>query len=114
MTESTDKRDYSMFEADLSGQVLNMHLLGRLLSWLKPYRYSLLISSALVLIASTFQVVLPIIISLVAIDHIFRGESDADTPDFGLIEFNTWLIWLRSPIHGQRSSIVTSTLYLFI
>ena len=25
------ERDYSMFEADLSGAVLNMHLLGRLL-----------------------------------------------------------------------------------
>jgi ATP-binding cassette subfamily B protein len=107
MAESTDKRDYSMFEADLSGQVLNMHLLGRLLSWLKPYKYSLLISSVLVLIASTFQVLLPIIISLVAIDHIFRGESDADTPDFGLIEFNTWL----TDLSGLHPLIIACAMY---
>lgn len=91
MAEQQDKRDYSMFEADLSGAVLNMHLLGRLLKWLKPYKWTLLLSSVLVLITSTLQVILPIIISLVAIDHIIRNESDADTPDFGLIELNEWL-----------------------
>lgn len=91
MAQSTPKRDYAMFEADLSGAVLNMHLLSRLMHWLKPYKFSLLISSVLVLIASTLQVLLPIIISLVAIDHIIRGESGADTPDLGLIELNTYL-----------------------
>lgn len=91
MAESAPKRDYSMFEADISGAVLNMHLLGRLMRWLKPYRWSLTVSSVLVLITSTLQILMPIIISLVAIDHIIRGESDADTPDFGLIELNSWL-----------------------
>ncbi|MEM7097255.1 MAG: ABC transporter ATP-binding protein [Pseudomonadota bacterium] len=85
------KRDYAMFDADLSGAVLNMHLLGRLLQWLKPYTPALILSSVLVLIASTLQVLLPIIISLVAIDHILRGEADPDTPDFGLIELTNWL-----------------------
>ncbi len=107
MAESTQKRDYAMFEADLSGQVLNMHLLGRLLAWLKPYKYSLLLSSILVLIASTFQVLLPIIISLVAIDHIFRGESDADTPDFGLIELNSWL----TDLTGLHPLIIACAMY---
>ncbi len=91
MAESAPKRDYSMFEADISGAVLNVHLLGRLMRWLKPYRWSLTVSSVLVLITSTLQILMPIIISLVAIDHIIRGESDADTPDFGLIELNSWL-----------------------
>ncbi len=91
MAESAPKRDYSMFEADISGAVLNVHLLGRLMRWLKPYRWSLTVSSILVLITSTLQILMPIIISLVAIDHIIRGESDADTPDFGLIELNSWL-----------------------
>ncbi len=90
-TPQRNTRDYAMFEADLSGAVLNMHLLGRLLHWLKPYRWSLVLSSILVLLASTLQILLPIIISLVAIDHIIQGEADADTPDFGLIELNTWL-----------------------
>ena len=80
-----------MFDADISGAVLNMQLLRRLLKWLAPYKRSLIISTVLVLIASTLQVMLPIIISLVAIDHIIRGESDTDSPDFGLIDFNRGL-----------------------
>ncbi|MEL0048516.1 MAG: ABC transporter ATP-binding protein [Gammaproteobacteria bacterium] len=82
-------RDYAMFDADISGAVLNLKLLRRLLKWLVPYKASLALSTILVLIASTLQVMLPIIISLVAIDHIIRGEGDGDSPDFGLIDFNT-------------------------
>ena len=90
MNTSTKKtpRDYAMFDADISGAVLNLQLLRRLLKWLAPYKVSLAVSTVLVLIASTLQVMLPMIISLVAIDHIIRGESDAESPDFGLIEFN--------------------------
>ena len=87
-TANKDQRDYAMFDADISGAVLNMQLLRRLLRWLAPYKVSLAVSTVLVLMASTLQVMLPIIISLVAIDHIIRGESNADSPDFGLIEFN--------------------------
>ena len=90
MNTTTKKtpRDYAMFDADISGAVLNLQLLRRLLKWLAPYKVSLAVSTVLVLIASTLQVMLPLIISLVAIDHIIRGESDAESPDFGLIEFN--------------------------
>ncbi len=96
-----------MFEADLSGAVLNMHLLGRLLRWLKPYKGSLLVSSVLVLITSTLQVLLPIIISLVAIDHILRDEADSQTPDFGLIELNTWL----TEVTGWHALVVACLMY---
>ena len=82
------KRDYAIFEADISGAVLNMQLLRRLLRWLAPYKLQLLLSTALVLLASTLQILLPIIISLVVIDHILRNESGAETPDFGMIELN--------------------------
>ena len=90
MNTTTKKtpRDYAMFDADISGAVLNLQLLRRLLKWLAPYKVSLAVGTVLVLIASTLQVMLPMIISLVAIDHIIRGESDAESPDFGLIEFN--------------------------
>ncbi len=91
MQPNTPKRDYAMFDADISGAVLNLSLLRRLLHWLKPYKMSLFISGILVLVASTLQVLLPMIISLLAIDHILRGTADADTADFGLIELNTWL-----------------------
>lgn len=107
MAETPQKRDYSMFEADLSGAVLNMHLLGRLLQWLKPYRITLAISSVLVLITSTLQVLLPIIISLVAIDHILRGEADNDTPDFGLIDLNIWL----AEASGAHPLLVAGVMY---
>ena len=76
-TTKNTPRDYAMFDADISGAVLNLHLLRRLLKWLAPYKVSLAVSTVLVLIASTLQVMLPMIISLVAIDHIIRGESDA-------------------------------------
>ena len=82
------KRDYAIFEADISGAVLNMQLLRRLLRWLAPYKLQLLFSTVLVLLASTLQILLPIIISLVVIDHVLRDESSTDTPDFGMIEFN--------------------------
>ena len=82
------QRDYTIFEADISGAVLNMQLLRRLLRWLAPYKLQLMFSTVLVLLASTLQILLPIIISLVVIDHILRNESSSDTPDFGMIEFN--------------------------
>ena len=85
------KRDYSMFDADLSGAVLNISLLGRLLSWLKPYRFQIFLSSVLVLVSSFLNILLPITISLVAIDYIIRSEPMADAPDFGLIELNNLL-----------------------
>ena len=105
-----EERDYAMFEADLSGAVLNMHLLGRLLKWLKPYKWSLLISSVLVIITSTLQVLLPIIISIVAIDHIIRGETKSDTPDFGLIELNTWL----TEVSGFDAIVVACLMYAVV
>ena len=89
--QQNPQRDYAMFDADISGAVLNLQLLRRLLKWLLPYKASLALSTVLVLIASTLQVMLPIIISLVAIDHIIRGESSSESPDFGLIQFNDGL-----------------------
>ena len=90
MSEQTVKvkRDYSMFDADLSGAVLNVSLLGRLFGWLRPYRAQLVLSSILVLVASFLNILLPITISLVAIDYIIRSEPTTNAPDFGLIELN--------------------------
>ena len=67
------ERDYGMFDAELSGAVLNMSLLGRILGWMRPYKYMFALSAALVLLWSTLHVMLPIIISVVVIDHILRG-----------------------------------------
>ena len=108
MSEQTVKikRDYSMFDADLSGAVLNVSLLGRLLSWLKPYRGQLVLSSVLVLVASFLNILLPITISLVAIDYIIRTEPTTNAPDFGLIELNDWLSQSLS-IHPLLAACLT-------
>ncbi|MFP6836797.1 MAG: ABC transporter ATP-binding protein, partial [Pseudomonadales bacterium] len=95
MAESTaqnpERRDYSMFDAELSGAVLNVSLLGRLLHWMKPYRTAIAVSAVLVVLASTLQVLLPVVISLVVIDHIIRGETEILVPDLGMIDLTEWL-----------------------
>jgi len=50
---TAEVRDYSMFDAELSGAVLNMSLLGRILGWMKPYKAMFALSAALVLVWST-------------------------------------------------------------
>lgn len=85
------RRDHSMFDAELSGSVMNLSLLRRLLRWLKPYRITFAVSAVLILIASTLQVLMPVVLSLVVIDHILRNETDPGTPDLGMLELNAWL-----------------------
>ncbi len=90
-TASNTTRDHSMFDAELSGAVLNMHLLGRLMRWLKPYRLSLLLSTVLVLIASYAAVVMEILISRVLVDYIIVGETESPMPDMGMIDLTIWV-----------------------
>lgn len=85
-TQTQPRRDHSLFDADLSGAVLNTRLLRRLLAWMKPYRMTFAVSGLLILAASTFQVLLPIIVSLVVIDHIIRGETEQGAPDLGMVD----------------------------
>lgn len=75
-----------MFDAELSGAVLNMHLLGRLMKWLKPYRLNLVISTVLVLLASVATVLMEVVISRVLVDYIIVGETASIMPDLGMIE----------------------------
>ncbi len=82
---SIQERDHSMFDAELSGAVLNMHLLGRLLSWLKPYRLSLIASIVLILISSLCAVLMEVVISRVLVDYIIVGDTESIMPDLGMI-----------------------------
>ena len=88
---SSNSRDHSMFDAELSGAVLNMHLLGRLVQWLKPYRSNLILSTVLVLIASYAAVMMEILISRVLVDYIIVGETESPMPDMGMIELTIWI-----------------------
>jgi hypothetical protein len=58
-------RNHAMFDAELTGQALNLKLVRRLLGWLRPYRATVAASSLLILIASALQVLLPVVISVV-------------------------------------------------
>ena len=102
------ERDYSVFEADISGAALNLTLLRRLLGWLRPYKGLIAISSILVLIASALQILLPIVISLVVIDHILRGNPSNNSPDFGLVELNIRL----SEVFGLPPLIIACGMYV--
>jgi ATP-binding cassette, subfamily B, multidrug efflux pump len=92
MSEARERgRDHSMFDAELSGAVLNLQLLGRLLHWLRPYRWKLLGSALLILISSTLAVVMEIIISRVLVDYIITGSASSNMPDLGMIALTQWL-----------------------
>ncbi len=89
---SEAKRDYGMFDAELSGNVLNMQLLGRIWRWLTPYKLSLVVSSVLVLATSFLAVILEVIISRVLVDYVIVGEADSNMPDLGMIALTEWLV----------------------
>jgi len=110
--DRTPKRDYAMFDAEISGAVMNLALLRRLLSWMKPYRVTFAVSAVLVLIASTLQVTLPVIISLVVIDHILRGATDTSMPDMGMVDATNWLVNTFSLPPLLAACILYSALYM--
>ncbi len=85
------RRDYALFDAELSGAVLNLSLLRRLLRWLKPYRVTFAVSALLILLASTLQVMMPVVLSVVVIDHVLGGETSTVTPDLGMLEVHAWI-----------------------
>ena len=85
------QKDYSLFEADLSGAMLNMRLLARLMGCLAPYRLRLFLSLALVLLASCATVLLEIVISRVLVDYIIAGQRESLMPDLGMIAATLWL-----------------------
>lgn len=85
------ERDHAMFDAELSGAVMNLGLLRRLLHWLRPYRVTLTVSAVLILFASTLQVLMPVVFSIVVIDHILAGEAAPVTPDLGMLGVHDWL-----------------------
>jgi len=80
-----------MFDAELSGTAMNLTLLRRLIKWLQPYRRTFAFSVVLVLISSTLAVLLPVVMSIVIIDHIILQEVDVQTLDLGTIETTEWL-----------------------
>lgn len=84
-------RNHAMFDAELTGQALNLKLVRRLLGWLRPYRVTVALSSLLILVSSALQVLLPVVISVVVVDHIIMGSPGHITPDMGMIALSAWV-----------------------
>ena len=84
-------RDYTVFDAELSGQVFNMQLLLRLLGWLKPYLPTVVLGIILTLITAALTVLLPVVVSLVVIDGILFKRTDNLMPDFGMRAVAHWI-----------------------
>ncbi len=85
------RRNHAMFDAELSGQALNLRLLRRLLRWIRPYRATVAVSSLLILVASALQVLLPVVISVVVVDHVLMDNHQRVTPDMGMISAADWI-----------------------
>ncbi len=105
-----EPRDYSIFDAELSGQVFNMRLLMRLLGRLKPYRLIVLSGLGLILLAASLAVLNPVVISLVAIDDILLKRTDNLMPDFGM---RAATHWLENVFHLQPL-LAASLLYMVL
>ncbi|MEJ6515654.1 MAG: ABC transporter ATP-binding protein [Pseudomonadales bacterium] len=84
-------RNYGMFDAELSGAVLNLQLLRRLFKWLSPYKWQLFASGLLVLLTSFFAVMMEVVISRVLVDYVIIGETNSTMPDMRMIELTQWL-----------------------
>ena len=85
------EKDYSVFDEELSGQVLNFQLLKRLLGWLRPYRLRVVFGIVTILASATMAVMMPVVISLVAIDGILMKRPGIEKPDFGMLDLTEQL-----------------------
>lgn len=92
MSESSPVRNYSAFDVELTHQALNMQLFMRLLQWLRPYRNTMFVSIALVIVAAATAVLMPVLTGRVIIDTILLPyPENSDLPDYGLIATTQWL-----------------------
>jgi ATP-binding cassette, subfamily B, multidrug efflux pump len=90
-------RDYSVFDADIAGKALDMHLLKRLLGWTRPHWRLLALSGVLVIVSSTLAILMPVVVSRVVIDGLLLADQPVALPDFGMNAFVAWL--------GERSGL---------
>lgn len=85
------KRDYSVFEDDIETTGVDFALLGRLFSWMRPYRRQGFMAIGLVLLSASAAVLAPVVISRVVVDGILLPESGTAAPDFGQKAANGFL-----------------------
>lgn len=96
-------RDYSLFDAELSGAALNLQLLRRLLHWLKPYWLVFSLSMLLVMVTSMLAILGPIIISIVVVDGILADETQLLAQDLGMGALVDWIA-----VHTGMSLLISA------
>jgi len=86
-----EKRDHSVFEADIEGQAMNLQYLKRISGWVRPHKQLAMVSIFLVVMASALAVLMPVLLSRVVVDGILMDSPNALLPDFGLFQLNQWV-----------------------
>ncbi len=86
------RRDHAMFDAELSGQALEpLRCCAVCCSGFARIAPPFALSSVLILVSSALQVMLPVVISVVVVDHVIMGSTQNVTPDMGMIEATQWI-----------------------
>ena len=75
--EAPPLRNYSAFDAQLTHRALNMRLFLRLLKWAKPYRVTLIVSALLIIVASGFSTLTPVLQNRIIVDEILKPGAAA-------------------------------------
>lgn len=110
-TISSPERNYSAFDAELTGKAFNLRLFLRLLGWLKPYRGILFTSIAFVVLSAALAVMLPVMTGRVVIDNILlRSPVSGHLPDYGLTAATMWI----SEHVGVVPLIAASLMYVLL
>ena len=88
---TSEKRDHSVFEADIEGQAMNLQYLKRIAGWVGPHKRLAMVSIILVVLASALAVLMPVLLSRVVVDGILMDSPNSLLPDFGLFQLNQWV-----------------------
>ncbi|HUD51579.1 ABC transporter ATP-binding protein [Parvibaculum sp.] len=101
------QRDYSIFEDDIDTRRFDMRLIWRLTHWIGPYRHQFALAILLVIMAASFAVLAPVVVSRVVVDGILLPAASGHAPDFWQKALTGWL----SARSGLEPLIVACGLY---
>ena len=77
VVQAPPMRNYSAFDAQLAHRALNMRMFLRLLNWAKPYRVTLIVSALLIIVASGFSTLTPVLQNRIIVDEILKPSAAA-------------------------------------
>jgi ATP-binding cassette, subfamily B, multidrug efflux pump len=103
-------RDYAVFDAELAGKSFNGRLLARLLTWVRPHWRYALISGVLVLAASVFAIMMPVIVARVVIDGLLMSHRPVVLPDFGMNALTDWVVATTGLTHLPAACLLYMTI----